>query len=63
MTTVLIEKNIIVKDGGGNVYSIPPKLERHFISLKEASIDAAFGSREWHETNDELNEEFARFLK
>lgn len=63
MTTVLLEKNIIVKDADGNLYSIPPKMEQQFINLKEATIDATFGSQEWHETNDELNEQFAAFLK
>lgn len=63
MTTILLEKNILVKDSGGNVYSIPPRLEQRFIALKEESINAEFGSHEWHATNDELNEQFAIFLK
>jgi hypothetical protein len=63
MTTALAEKNIIVKDSDGNVYSIPPRMEQQFIAIKEASINAVFGSSEWHEASDELNEQFATFLK
>lgn len=63
MTTTIIEKNILVKDAGGNVYSIHPRLEQQFIQLKEASINADFGSLDWHETNDELNEQFGNCLK
>ena len=63
MTTALAEKNIIVKDADGNVYSIPPRMESQFIAIKEASINATFGSPEWHEANDELNDQFVSFLK
>ena len=63
MTTILAEKNIIVKDADGNIYSIPPRMETHFIAIKEASINASFGSNEWHEANDEMNEQFSEFLK
>lgn len=63
MNTAIAERNILVKDADGNWYSIPSGMEQEFIRLKEDTINAEFGTAEWHTANAEMQEAFGAYLK
>lgn len=63
MTNAIIERNILVKDGDGNWYTIPPSLEQEFTRLKEECISADFGSDEWYAATSEMSDTFGVHAK
>lgn len=63
MTTALDEQKILVKDLDGHWYSIPRYLEESFIIMREAIQLADWGSSEWYDANDDLNDMFAEYMK
>lgn len=63
MTTELTERKILVKDLDGHWYSIPESLEDDFLTLREAIQLVDWGSDEWYDANDDLNDEFGQYMK
>lgn len=63
MTTTLKERNILVKDADGNWYAIPLAMEQEFIRIKEDTINHDFGSAEWHESSQEMQNTFGEYAK
>jgi len=63
MTTALAEKNILVKDGDGNWYAIPPNLKDEFIRINEELIAADVISLEWQDAADEMSSTFGNYAK
>jgi hypothetical protein len=63
MSTELVERKILVKDLDGHWYAIPESMEQYFIVLREDIQLAEWGSDEWYEANDDLNNSFSQYMK
>lgn len=63
MTTSTIERNLLKRDGDGNWYSLPPDLAEVFDQAVEDIQLAEFLSEEWHEANDNLLNQFGKYMK
>jgi len=63
MTTELAERNLLVRDADGNWYSIPPKTEPEFLSLREEMFDLDSSSDEYFDARTRLEESFGTYVR
>lgn len=61
MTTALAEKNILKRDNDDRWYSIPPNMVDSFIQAVEEISLAEWGSDEWGEACDDLDNRFGEY--
>jgi len=63
MTTALADrpKNVLKKDYDDRWYSLPPNMVDSFIQAVEAISLAEWGSDEWEEAGDELDNRFGEY--
>jgi hypothetical protein len=65
MTTALATKpkNILKRDYDDRWYSLPANMVDPFIQAVEAISLAEWGSREWYEAGDDLDNRFGEYRK
>jgi hypothetical protein len=63
MTTATVERNLIVRDADGEWYSIPPNMEKEFISLREEMFELDTSSEEYFDARSRLEEAFGTYVK
>lgn len=63
MTTAyaIKSKNILKRDYDDRWYSMPPNMVDSFIQAVEAISLAEWGSREWEEAGDDLDNRFGEY--
>jgi len=63
MTTALADrpKNVLKKDYDDRWYSLPPNMVDSFIQAVEAISLAEWGSDEWWEAGDDLDNRFGEY--
>lgn len=53
---------MLKRDNDGHRYNVPMPLESRFDELLDAINDSKFGSDEWYDANDLLDDEFGKYM-
>lgn len=51
------------RDNDGHRYAVPKAKEARFDQILDQINDAKFGSAEWYDLNDLLNDEFGEYMR